>query len=110
MDATTWIFWCTETKRTKRWMFTSNACPGTPGFLRPREPCSNLEAIGAFSKLTKAYPQDPLVPKSYFRAAQIFNDRLMNPEKAKKILNGLVKKYPDHDIIPFVQRYLLQMG
>jgi TolA-binding protein len=68
------------------------------------------EAIGAFSKLTQAYPQDPLVPKSYFRAAQIFNDRLMNPEKAKKILNGLVKKYPDHDIIPFVQRYLLQMG
>ncbi|MBC2711930.1 MAG: tetratricopeptide repeat protein [Desulfosarcina sp.] len=70
----------------------------------------NKEAISAFSQLTKAYPQDPLVPKSYFRAAQIFNNRLLNPEKAKKILTGLVKKYPDHDIIPFVERYLGQMG
>ena len=68
------------------------------------------EAIGAFSKLTKTYPQDPLVPKSYFRAAQIFNDRLLNPERAKKILTGLVKKYPEHDIIPFVERYIDQMG
>ena len=59
------------------------------------------EAICAFSKLTKAYPQDPLVPKSYFRAAQIFNDRLLNPEKAKKILNGLVKKIPRPRHHPF---------
>lgn len=70
----------------------------------------NKEALGAYNKLTRAYPQDPLVPKAYFRAAQIFNDRLMNPEKAKKILNGLMKKYPGHDIIPFVERYLGQMG
>jgi hypothetical protein len=68
------------------------------------------EAMRAYSKLTKAYPKDPLVPKSYFRAAQMFNDRLMNPGKAKKILNGLIKKYPGHDIIPFVERYLEQMG
>ncbi len=67
-------------------------------------------AIGAFNRLTKAHPQDPLVPKSYFRAAQIFNDRLMNPQKAKRILNGLMKKFPEHDIIPFVERYLGEMG
>jgi len=53
---------------------------------------------------------DPLVPKSYFRAAQIFNDRLLDPQKAKKILNGRLATYPDHDIIPFVSRYLGQMG
>ncbi|VTR66602.1 conserved membrane hypothetical protein [Desulfosarcina cetonica] len=68
------------------------------------------EAIAAFNQLTKAYPQDPLVPKSYFRAAQIFNDHLMNPDKAKKILKGLLHKYPGHDIIPFVERYLGQLG
>ncbi|BBO82230.1 hypothetical protein DSCO28_27960 [Desulfosarcina ovata subsp. sediminis] len=68
------------------------------------------EAIGAFNRLTKAYPEDPLVPKAYFRAAQIFNDNLLNPGKAKQILNGVLKKYPDHDIIPFVERYLGQMG
>jgi len=70
----------------------------------------NKEAMSAYNKLTKTYPRDPLVPKSYFRAAQIFNDRLMNPEKAKRILTGLMKKYPEHDIIPFVERYLEQMG
>jgi tetratricopeptide (TPR) repeat protein len=67
-------------------------------------------AIGAFNRLTKAHPQDPLVPKSYFRAAQIFNDRLMNPDKAKAILKGLIRKFPDHDIIPFVERYLTDLG
>jgi tetratricopeptide (TPR) repeat protein len=71
---------------------------------------NNKAAIGAFNKLIKAYPQDPLVPKSYFQAAQIFNDRLMNTERAKRILNGLIKKYPDHNIIPFVERYLDQIG
>lgn len=68
------------------------------------------EAVEAFGRLTKTYPQDPLVPKSYFRAAQIFNDRLLNPEQARKILSGVLKKYPQHDIIPFVERYLAQMG
>ena len=63
-------------------------------------------AIEAFNKLTKAYPTDPLVPKAYFLAARIFNDRMQNPEKAKRILNGLLKKFPDHDIVPFVERYL----
>ncbi len=67
-------------------------------------------AIQTFNKLAKAYPEDPLVPKSYFRAAQIFNDRLLNPEKAKKILKGVMLKYPNHDIIPFVERYLGEMG
>jgi tetratricopeptide (TPR) repeat protein len=67
------------------------------------------QAIGAYNQITKAYPGDPLVPKSFFKAAQIFNDRLNNPDKARKILRGLLKKYPDHDITPFVERYLDQM-
>jgi hypothetical protein len=68
------------------------------------------EAVAAFSTLTKTYPQDPLVPKSYFRAAQVIHARLLNPDKARTILAGLIKKYPQHDIIPFVKRYLAQMG
>jgi len=68
------------------------------------------EAVAAFSTLTKTYPQDPLVPKSYFRAAQIIHARLLNPDRARTILAGLIRKYPQHDIIPFVERYLAQMG
>lgn len=64
------------------------------------------EAVKTFNSLIKAYPENPLVPKSYFRAAQLFNDRMMNPEKAKTILNGLIKKYPDHEILPQIEKYI----
>ncbi len=67
-------------------------------------------AITALNKLAKNYPQDPLIPKAYFRAAQIFHDRLMNPSKAKQILTTILKKYPEHDIIPQVRNYLAHIG
>ncbi|MFH2047172.1 MAG: tetratricopeptide repeat protein [Pseudomonadota bacterium] len=64
------------------------------------------EAVKTFNRLIKEYPENPLVPKAYFRAAQLFNDRMMNPEKAKKILNGLIKKYPEHEIVPQIENYI----
>jgi tetratricopeptide (TPR) repeat protein len=64
------------------------------------------EAIRAYSAFTKAYSQDPMIPNAYFRAAEIFNEQLNQKAKAKTILNGLIKKYPDHDIIPFAKNYL----
>lgn len=67
------------------------------------------EAVRVFNRLIKAYPDNSLVPKSYFRAAQIFNDRMMNPEKAAKILKVLIKKYPGHEIVPQIENYLSSM-
>ena len=67
------------------------------------------EAVSTFNRMIKAYPDNVLVPKSYFRAAQIFNDRMMNPDKAAKILNGLKKKYPGHEIVPQIENYLASM-
>lgn len=67
------------------------------------------KAIKTYNRIIKAYPDSPLVPKSYFRAAQVFNDRLMNPEKAKRILNGLTKKYPEHEMLPQIENYLASM-
>ena len=63
-------------------------------------------ALGVYNRLIKEYPQNPVVPKTYFRVALIFQDRLMNPEKARKMLGALKNKYPDHDIIPVVENYL----
>ena len=63
-------------------------------------------AIGTFNRLAKAYPDDVLVPKAYFRSAQIFNDRLMKPEKAKQILSTIMNKFPNHEIIPKARAYL----
>ncbi len=67
-------------------------------------------AITAFNRLVKAYPDDPLVPKAYFRAAQIFHDRLMNPDRARKILRGLLNKYPDHEIASRAETYLSHLA
>ena len=66
-------------------------------------------SIKTYNRIIKEYPDNPMVPKTYFRAAQVFNDRLMKPEKAKRILNGLIKKYPGHDIIPQIENYLSSM-
>jgi len=68
------------------------------------------EAVGTYNRLVKAYPDSPMRPKAYFRAAQVFNDRLMNPDRARKILNGLLNKYPDHEIAPQVKNYLSSLG
>ena len=55
------------------------------------------------------YPDNPLVPKAYFRIAQIFHDRLMNKDQAKRALDLLLKKYPNHDIIPQAESFLARL-
>ena len=45
-------------------------------------------AIQAFNVLTKAHPQDVLIPKAYYRAAQILHENLMNTEKSKESTDG----------------------
>lgn len=67
------------------------------------------EAIATFNRLVKAYPESPMVPKAFFRMAQIFQDRLMSTDNARKILTGVKKKYPDHEIIPHVENYLANL-
>ena len=64
------------------------------------------EAVTAYSRFTKSYPTHPSAPVAYYRAAQVFHDRLMDPAKSKQILQAVIKKYPGHAIIPQVQNYL----
>lgn len=68
------------------------------------------EAIATYNRLVKEYPEHKLVPKAFFRVAQIFQDRLMSPDNARKILTGVKKKYPDHEIIPHVENFLANIG
>jgi tetratricopeptide (TPR) repeat protein len=67
------------------------------------------EAIGVYNRLIKSFPDATLVPKTLFQAAKVYNDRLMNPGKAEKILTATIKKYPNHEFIPHIQSYLSQM-
>jgi len=68
------------------------------------------EAIATYNRLVKEYPEHPLVPKAFYRMAQVFQDRLMRPEHARKILATVQKKYPQHEIIPHVNNYLANLG
>ncbi|CAB1062049.1 hypothetical protein D1BOALGB6SA_6825 [Olavius sp. associated proteobacterium Delta 1] len=66
-------------------------------------------AIAVYNTLVKSYPDNSLVPRAYFRIAQIFHDRLMNKDQAKRALGLLLKKYPDHDIIPQAENFLARL-
>ncbi len=67
------------------------------------------ESVGALNRMINHHPDDPLTPKAYLRAAQIFNDRLMSADKAKKILQALKLKYPQSEILPQVDNYLANL-
>jgi TolA-binding protein len=66
-------------------------------------------AVAVYNLIVKSYPDNSLVPKAYFRVAQIFNDRLMSTEKAKKVLGIIKSKYPNHDIVPHVDNFLARI-
>lgn len=66
-------------------------------------------AVRVYRRLIQAHPHSVLVPKAYFRSAQILHDRLMLPDKARKILKGLIRNYPDSDIVAQARALLGQM-
>lgn len=68
------------------------------------------DAIRVFSQVAKVYPDVEQVPLSYFRAAQIYHDRLMDTDRARKILHRLIEKHPEHQMIRKFQTYLEHIG
>jgi tetratricopeptide (TPR) repeat protein len=67
-------------------------------------------AVNSYNRFIKANPKDPLLPKAYFLAANIIHEKLKNPGKAAGILKSLLRAYPNHEMIPHVQRYLRQIS
>ena len=67
------------------------------------------QSVTIFNRMINSYPTHSLTPKAYFRAAQIFNDRMMSADKAKKILTVLKQKYPEAEILPQVDNYLANL-
>jgi len=66
-------------------------------------------AVAVYNTLAKSYPDNSLVPKAYFRIAQIFHDRLMNKDQAKKVLGLLLKRFPNHEIVPQAENFLARL-
>ncbi len=67
------------------------------------------EAVSAYSRFIKSTSNHNLIPKAYYLAAEIIDKRLGNKKKALSILNALIKKYPDHEIIPYVKSYVKRL-
>lgn len=68
------------------------------------------EAVKAYDRFIKANTGDPLIPKAYFLAAGIISEKMKNPQKATQILNNILKKYPGHEIVPHVKKYMAQVS
>lgn len=68
------------------------------------------EALHALTSLAKGFPQDPLIPKTYFRIAQILHEKLAQTDKAKKFLSALLQRYPDHEFAPIARNYLKSLN
>ena len=67
------------------------------------------DAIQVYNRFIKAYPKDPMIPKACFLAANIINEKLKNPQRAAGLLKGVLKAYPNHDLVPHIRKYLKQV-
>ena len=68
------------------------------------------DGLKIFSRLVKSHPDADEAPLSYFRAAQLYHERLMDADRARKIMNTLLRKFPEHAMRPKFERYLEYLG
>ena len=65
----------------------------------------NEEALEVLQQIIDEDTQLALIPKAHFRMAQIYNDLMMQPKKADKILKEAITKYPESTIIDQMKTY-----
>ncbi|WP_027159384.1 tetratricopeptide repeat protein [Methylobacter luteus] len=53
----------------------------------------------------KRYPQSELLPEAYLMVAKVMVEHKQDDAQAKKILDALLKRYPDHAVTPQVREY-----
>lgn len=63
------------------------------------------EALSAFQRIIDDDADMTLAAKAHLRMAQIYNDRLMQPEKARDILNDALDRFPNSAIADQMQAY-----
>jgi tetratricopeptide (TPR) repeat protein len=67
-------------------------------------------AADVYQRFIKNNPDDPMVPKASFLAANVFNEKLLNPQKAAEILEDMLEKYPNHEMAAYARQYLGQIN
>ena len=64
------------------------------------------EALQACVQFSRAYPDNSEIPTVYFLMAKLFNEKLNNKVKARKILQWLAKNFPDNINTLMAKEYL----
>jgi len=88
----------------------SSFTPDAPALFKLGGMFSEKDAIDIYTRLLNAYPDFPETPVACFRCAQIYNDRLMMPDKAEEMLRDIMNRYPDHEITPKARNYMEHVG
>lgn len=58
----------------------------------------------------KANPAHPLAPKAIFTLGKALLERFNDSANAQKMFNGLIARYPDHDLAPHAKEYLARIN
>lgn len=64
------------------------------------------EAFSIYNALVEHHEHGDILAEAYFRAALILNERMAQPEKARSLLQGMHRAFPDHPILEKVNNYL----
>jgi tetratricopeptide (TPR) repeat protein len=67
-------------------------------------------AADVYEGFIKNNPENPMIPKASFLAANVFNEKLLNPQKAAELLDNIIKKYPNHEMTAYARQYLGQIN
>ncbi len=66
-------------------------------------------ALAAYAYFTKQYKKHPLTPDVYFKLAKLLHEQANNSGKAKQILQGIIKTWPQHKLVPEATQYLASL-
>jgi tetratricopeptide (TPR) repeat protein len=70
----------------------------------------NQEALTAYQHIIDDDTDPALIPKAHFRMAQIYHDRLMQPDIARGILDEAIGRYPDGAVADQMRAYRRHLG
>lgn len=64
------------------------------------------DVLRIFNNFHIRFPDSPNIPKAYLLVAKVMAEHQQKDKEAKKILNFVLKKYPEDTLIPDIKSYL----
>jgi tetratricopeptide (TPR) repeat protein len=68
------------------------------------------KALATYVYFTKQYKKHPLMPDVYYQLAKLLHEHADNSGKAKQILKGIIKTWPQHKRVPEATKYLASLS